>query len=375
MKVKVLHISQSLGGVETYLKEIIGNIDQQHTELKVITPYSASLIDFCTNNGVEHVTLEMSRGFNIVNDIKCIISLKKYIKKHNPHIVHLHSSKAGVLGRIAAKQCNKISVFTPNGVSYLSFTGIKRLFFLLAEVMVKRYTNHLLAVSYSEANRLIYEIGFKPEKVKVILNAISIIPENVSVNYDNEKDIIKIGTIARLTYQKNPLLLADIAHKVINGGYSFSNKVHFYILGAGMHDHLLNELNDRIKQYNLMDRFHVLQWSNSGSVNDYLNDIDIFMLPSIFEGLPFSLLEAMSLGKPCIVSKCDGNNDVIDSNVNGYACMSIEQYADAINNLLTNSEQYIKIGTAAHQYVKKHHNMLVNIKQLESYYSSLVEVH
>jgi glycosyltransferase involved in cell wall biosynthesis len=370
-KTKILHITQALGGVETYIKEIIGNINYANFEVNVISPESKTLSAFCLAHNIRHTVVPMERGFNVIKDIKLIFTLKKLIKQYAPDIVHLHSAKAGFIGRISASLSKVKSVFTPNGASYLSFTGLKRAVFFLLEVFAKRYTYKILAVSDSEAIRLVYEVGHKLEKVDVIYNSISNIPDQKPVKPNSQ--IFKIGTIARLTYQKNPLLLVEIANEIINVHKSPDKEVHFYILGAGFHDHLRAKVEELIGKYSLSTRFHILDWNSDGGVESYLEGLDIFILPSLFEGLPFSLLEAMALEKVCVVSKCDGCNDVIQNGMNGYACLSLNDYKRVITAILNDTEDTKAIRTNAREYVLNYHNSKINVAKLELFYQSLIE--
>ena len=104
---------------------------------------------------------------------------------------------------------------------------------------------------------------------------------------------------------------------------------------------------------------------------NFLRQIDIFILPSIFEGLPYALLEAMLEGVPCIVSKCDGNNDVIDNNDNGYACLVTHEFVSVITKLIADKAKAIEIGEAGKQYVIERHDISNNIKTLEKIYTEL----
>ena len=376
MKYKVLHVSQSLGGVETYLKNIISNIDLSKFDLKIITPASPSLTSCCKQFGVEHVVLEMERGVNLISDIKCYFFIKSFIKNYKPNLVHCHSSKGGILGRLASKSAKCLSIFTPNGTSYLSFTGLKRIFFFLIEVMVKPFTDFILCVSHSEKNRMQYELGFDSNKIAVVMNATNISPvenlKSIPTTPLIKNDIIKVGTIARLTYQKNPLFLVQVANKMINSNLQYAKKLHFYIYGSGLHDHLLDETNLLISEFGLKDNIHILPWSSSSNVLEYLKNLDVFILPSIFEGLPFSLLEALDLGVPCIVTKCDGCNDVIQNNINGFSGMTPDEFATCINSLITDSETYSRLSCTGIEYVKKNHNNKIFITQLEDYYISII---
>lgn len=366
-KINLLYITQSFGGVEIYIRQIIERLDQTKFALTVIAPPNKAFSEYCKEKDIEYLTIDMARGLNVWLDIKSFLQIRKLIKKINPDIIHLHSSKAGFIGRIASKQLNKKSIFTPHGISYMSFSGIKRATFLLVEALTSKYTYKVLGCSYSESIKMHFEIGIPNYKIDVIPNAIPIVTKETKRLFNTQSDAIKIGTIARLTYQKNPLLLVEIANQVLK---KYPN-VHFSILGSGLDEHLKEETLNLIDKYNISDKFNILPWGDRNISLEYLKSLDIFILTSIFEGLPLSLLEAMSLGTPCVTSKCDGCNDVIQNNENGFSCMTVDDYIQAISNLIEDQSLQRRIGENAYSFVNKNHNINHFIKKLESYYEKI----
>lgn len=367
-KIRVLHITQSVGGVETYIKQVAQHIDRQRFEI-MVAGCEPSLQNFCFIKSIPYFDVKMSRGFNPFLDIKSVFSLRKLIKKTKPDFVHLHSSKAGFVGRIAAKTARCKSLFTPHGVSYLSFTGFKRMAFFMLEMIGKKFTYKVLAISHSEANRLVHEIGIKEELIYVIPNSLTSagLPANIPNTLGVLEGTFKVGTIGRLTPQKNPLLFIDIANDIIK---NFPN-VHFYFLGAGFHDHLRDEVEQMIKQLGIESNCHLIDKGDHIVAINFLRQLNVFLLPSVFEGLPYSLLEAMREGVPCVVSKCDGNNDVINNNDNGFACMTRNEYFDVISNLIRDPATATAIGERGRAYVEKKHNVRTNMQLLEAIYSKM----
>jgi glycosyltransferase involved in cell wall biosynthesis len=368
-KIKVLHITQAFGGVETYLRQVVQNIDRNKFEIIVASPEKDTLQNFCAQNNVKHHVLHMARGANPFGDLASIFRIRRLIKKEKPKLVHLHSSKAGFVGRIASKTKKCKSLFTPHGVSYLSFRGFKRMMFFSLELFAKRYTHKVLAISHSEANRCIFELGLTEENIYIIPNSLTIYnsPAKVPDKLGPLKGKMKVGTVARLTYQKNPLLFVDIASDVIK---KFPD-AHFYFLGAGYHDHLADEVDERIKRYAIEKNFHLIDMGDHITALNFLHQIDVFVLPSVFEGLPYALLEAMHEEVPCVVSKCDGNNDVINNNINGFSCLAREEYAEIISLLLTDKEKAKQIAEAGKNYVIEKHDIKNNIKLLEKIYEEI----
>jgi glycosyltransferase involved in cell wall biosynthesis len=365
-KTKIVHITQGFGGLFTYIKQIVQKIDRTQFELEIIAPENSECRKLCEEYSVKYTVIDFKRGLNPYKDFSGLLSLYRFLKKNKPDLIHLHSAKAGFLGRIAARFSGVKSIYTPHGISYLSFTGFKRVAFFLLEVLAKKYTQNVLACSESERIRCLYEVGIPNEKIKVIPNAIEVKEDLENLETISEKKL-HIGVIARLTYQKNPLLFVEIAHR-IKQVFPYAK---FSILGAGFHDHLKEEVLDLIEKYNLKEQFKIFEWGSFNSVDEYLNTLDIFLMPSVFEGLPFSLLEAMNVNVLCITSKCDGCCDVINNNENGFSCMELEDYVGAIKKAVNFPELNQSLRTQAKNDLLEKYNLNYFISNLEDYYLSV----
>ncbi len=367
-RTKVLHITQSVGGVETYLKQIISTIDHSRFELKIVGTISENLEPYCIKYNVPFIRLKMARGLNPALDIKSIFQLQKVIKKEKAACAHLHSAKGGFIGRIACSLAKQKSLYTPHALSYLSFTGIKRKAFFGLEKFAKQFTYKILAISESEAERCVTDLGHKKENIFVIPNSLVIdnywYNTNTSQLHTLQGDI-KVGDIARLTPQKNPLLFVDIANAVIQ---KKGKSIHFYILGIGEHDHLMDAVQQKIKEYNIASNLHLLERGDLQTSIHFLQQLDVFLFPSIFEGLSYALLEAMLQGVPCVVSNVDGNRDVIHNDITGYACNDLDDYVNRIISLIDDETKRRQLGEGAKQYVLDHHDLKKNIHKLESIY-------
>ncbi len=375
MKTKIIHITQSYGGVEVYLRSIIKNINKNEFSLIVLGPSNSNFELFCSENNVLFSKINLTRGFNPFKDIISLVQMIIIIFKLNPDLIHVHSSKAGLIGRIAAYICRTKSIFTPHGISYLSFSGIKRSLFITIEYIASKFSYKILTCSNSEMIRYQFEMGIKKPNISTLSNAIEIDEAlniiNNKISFTKSSETIKIGSIARLTFQKNPLLFVEIANKILSE-YPTLN-IEFSILGTGLTDHLKNDVERQIKLYKIQDKFTLLGWGDRKKSEDYLKSLDIFILPSIFEGLPLSLLEAMSYGVICITSKSDGCNDVIQNGYNGYSCITVDEYFSTFQMLIDNVSLQQKIRENAYNYIYDKHNIDKFIHQLEIYYKNTCE--
>ncbi len=106
---------------------------------------------------------------------------------------------------------------------------------------------------------------------------------------------------------------------------------------------------------------------------NFLRQLDIFILPSVYEGLPYALLEAMLEAVPCVVSKCAGNNDVINNNENGFACFTREEFTETILHLLNHPGKAKNIGEAGKKYVSEKHDIKKAVQMLEDIYTEIAK--
>lgn len=366
LRKKILHLALPTGGVKTYVAHVLEYANPQMFEFAVIASANGLFESYCREKLISYYPLDLDRGLNPFKSAKLLMDIIKVIKKEKPDIIHAHSAKGGFLGRLAAKITGVKVIYTPHAFSYLSFTGPKRIIFYLLEYIARSWTTLLLAISYSEANCAIYELGFKKDKVKVILNSI---PIKGGFMKDNFSPPSKIRMIGRLTPQKNPLQFIEIADKLL----SKYPALQFSILGAGIHDDLKIEIDDFIAAHNLSSQVKIEKWGDAKTSETFLQDTDIYLTTSIFEGLPFSLLEAMFLGIPCIVTKVEGNTDVIQNNENGFSCLSIDEFCEKIELIINDKILRLKIGKAGHDYVMANHDIEKTVKKLEFIYTNLID--
>jgi len=364
MSMKIIHISQSTGGVKTYVTHILNYANKNNYNFAIIAPENAIFEEYAAKNGMPYYRLDLHRGNNPIKNLVSLFRIVAVIKKEKPDLLHVYSAKGGFLGRLAAKITNTRVIYTPHAFSYLPFTGLSRVIYYFLELLTKSSTDLLLAISYSEANRAIYELGYEKRKVKVIANSL---PVNDLPTYGKTGEKLNIRMIGRLTYQKNHMLFLEIANLLLQK----YPDLQFSILGAGIHDHCTNDINHYIDENRLRDNIQIESWGNDITSKHFLKETDIFVMTSVFEGLAFSLLEAMSFGVPCVVSKVDGNTDVINNYENGFSCLTVDEFYNKIELLINNAELRIQIGLAGYEYVKARHSLAQSILKIEEVYDSM----
>jgi glycosyltransferase involved in cell wall biosynthesis len=360
-KIKILHISQAGGGVKTYIESIVtNNPNNDRYQHFLITSKEYLLLEPPLFK--EQYTLtSFIRSPSVVRDVQALYQISRIARSIKPDLIHCHSAKGGLHGRLLGALLRIPTIFTPNAFSFLGFEGLKFKGYKLIEVLT-RFKAYILAVSGSEFKRAIEEVGYNPQKTFVVSNFTNVSKDiNRSYNLRN-----RVGMIGRLSFQKNPLLFLDLARQV---SLELPD-VKFILLGAGYHDHLVKEVNAYILENNLNEVVEIKSWSSYPNIMDFYDSIDVFLLTSKFEGLSLSLLESMSLGIPVVTTHVDGNKDLVDTQA--VISNDVQVLKNALVNLLTDKEMRIDMGNKEHARVFSHHNR-ANALDIYAVYSHVLQ--
>jgi len=324
MKKKILFISESMGGgLRKHVVQLIENLDSKKFDLYFI--HGLDGLDETFINSYSNLQKRckmiacpyLVREINFYKDLKSIKFVLKQISIIKPDIVHCHSSKAGAIGRIAAKMksVNKI-FYTPHAYSFLApeFSNTKRKIFVLIEKYLSKYTTtKTFNVSQGEKVAALSMNLDLEHKFSVIYNGLPNI-EFPDKNFLKEKlslnlEWFVIGNNARLSEQKNPMLFMEIAKKII----AIDHKIHFVWVGEGP---LLDKIESFIMENNLTSNIHLLGFREDSEI--IVKAYDIFLLTSEYEGLPYAPIEALRAGVPVLATDVTGNSEVVISEINGY---------------------------------------------------------
>lgn len=316
MKKRIMHIAQSAGGVERYIKMLLENTDSSKYDNILVCSLEYKKEDYEELVfGFEYV--DMIRSINIISDFKAVLEIRKIIKKYNPDVVYMHSSKAGALGRVANLTINNLSIYNPHGWAFNIDTGnLHKRVYAFIEKILSNFCDVIIAISDFEKESAISSNICKAEKIKVIYNGIDI------NDYNKKKDKFSItreklnipsnayviGTTGRLSKQKAPdifIKAAAIIKENISNAY-------FVLVGDG-EDH--NEIIKLIDKYNLKNDVLITGWVEDPM--DYLQIFDQAMLLSRWEGFGLVLAEYMLAKKPIIATNVDAIPNIIIDRYNG----------------------------------------------------------
>ena len=351
---RILHITECLGsGVLNYIKNItFWQVEDYDVTVAYSTrPETPENFKNQFDPRVRFIKVEgFTREIRPGNDLKAFRHIRSIVKKLNPDLIHLHSTKAGVIGRWAI-DCNKYKVlYSPHAYSFLMQDAgeTKRKIYGFLEKISDRKNcltiadidGELEASKLVTKNAICIPNGINPYEMDEIIKQ----AESLVEKFD--KTTICIS--GKIVYQKNPALFNRIA--------KLMPEYDFLWIGAGP---LENELTS--------PNITITGWMTRTQAVAKILSSDVFIFTSLWESLSIALMEVMYLGKPCVVSKCDGNKDVIKDGENGFLCDTAEEYVKAVRWIVNDRKLGIKIGSAA----KKSIINTYNVKQIEKRYREL----
>ena len=354
-KIKVLHISETFAaGVYTYIKDICGFFEN-NLMYETYVIYSGKREDTnrekFKNDFSEQVNLieiEMEREISPFKDFKSLRLISKKIKQIQPNIIHLHSTKAGVIGRIASKFCPKAKVYyTPNGYSFIrqDISNLKQFIFKTIEISINKiFGGTTIACGDTE-----YELAKKIGNALLVRNGIDVNSLKPLIKSSNNS-VFTIGTVGRMSNQKNPRFFNSIAEKFPD--------IKFIWIGDG-------ELKSELRSKNI----EITGWIKHEEVLNLVTSLDIYVQTSSWEGLPFTIIEAMALQKPIVATNVIGNKDAVKHNYNGFLCDTLADFEFSIKKIIENDSLKETFGNASLIRARELFDKNKNFSDLELIYS------
>ena len=281
-------------------------------------------------------------------DYRCYKKLKALMKAEKIDIVHTHSSKAGMLGRYAARAARvPVIIHTIHGFSFNDFQNkLKKNIFIALERAAAKFTDALIAVTSADIEKgLKYRVGEK-EQYTVIHSSIDL--DEFSRPYDTAKIRSEFGIkpeekvagmIACFKKQKDPVTFVRVAAEVVKA-VPFSR---FLMIGDG---ELRGSVEEEIKKNGLSGRVILTGWRKD--VAALLSCFDVLVLTSLWEGLPRVFPQAMAAKKPIVATLVDGAKEALVDGVNGFVCApkDIKGLAEKVIYLFKNPSEAVKMGGA-----------------------------
>ena len=379
MKILYLITKSELGGAQTYVAQLAEYFSSQKNEIAVMSFPGGWLEDKMIEEKIKfYPNKYFTNSLNLFKHLKAIKKIKEVIKIFKPDIIHCNSSTAGFLGRIVIK--NKVpALFTAHGWAFTEGVPfLRKRWAILAEKFISRYCQKIICVSEFDKNlALKYKITSE-NKLIVIHHGVKIGNSLIDQRPPKESDLKssptgrvtfeyqKIIFIGRLTEPKNPLLLLKAFNDL---SPLLKEKSEIIIVGEGSKRKILEKF---IQKNNLNNKIKLLGSIPRDKVFNLLKDSHIFVLTTNYEGLPYTILEAMSCGLAIIATDVNGVKEAVENCGFLVKKGSREEVKECLKKLLENPELTQKIGRKCREKVMKEFSLEKMLKKTEEIYQNLI---
>jgi glycosyltransferase involved in cell wall biosynthesis len=369
-KIKVLQAIRqgSVGGGESHVLSLVGALDKELFEPIVLSFTDGAMITRLQQMGIRHYVIPSLKPF----DVSCWMRVKSLIQEEGIDIVHAHGSRAASNLFLPARMSGRPLLYTIHGWSFHDDQPfLQKNLRVLSERLLTGGTKANISVSASNQETGVKH--FRGFKSTVINNGIDLDRFNPDLVLSTVREELNIpayhtvvGYIARITLQKDPLNMIRAFKEVLRT----QKNITLLVVGEG---DLLPETIALAQQEGIME--HIRFQPFRSDVPALLQAIDIFCLPSLWEGLPIGLLEAMAMRKAVIVTAVDGSKEIVQDGENGLVVPAQDplQLAAAITRLHQDIPLRTALQNAAAVTVNQHYCVDGMARQVETLYQGVLQ--
>lgn len=379
-RIRVTHVLEATtGGTARQLRELVTGINRDTFDLSVICslgrdPGFAQTVARFRAIGIPVAIVPMQRTPQVLADTRALRAIRRCLREWRPHILHTHSAKAGFLGRIAARGFPAKTVYTPHGLPFQMRTSTARhRLYRSLEALATRWTDATICVSEEEM-QLATGLRANPPPSVLIPNGVDI-PDAVDRTAARQRLLeaaglsagnLVVGAVGRLAEQKGFAFLVDAAEQVCER----VPEARFVLIGDGRER---DALAAGISDGGNADRIHLLGARDDAA--ELIAGMDVLAMPSLWEGLPYSLLDSLGRGTPVVASRVGGIPDVIRNGSTGVLVPPADAtaLAEALAGLLQDAPRRQALGSAGQELVQKTFSRREMIDKTESLYRRVVK--
>ncbi len=326
------------------------------------------------------VVPEMVRSIKPIADFVAFWKLYRLIRQGHYHIIHTHSWKASILGRIAAWSAGTpIVVHTLHGLTFHDYQSwLVNRAIRLSEKICAPLTHHYISVSDITTQKALAANIDHPDKFTTVYSGMEL---DWFLNCQADSQTIRrelgipidapvVGKIARLAPQKNHDELLKAAPEIVRR----HPNVRFLLVGNGV---LYDQILEQVRQMGIAENFVFAGLIDRERIPDMISAMDIVAHTGLWEGLPRVLPQAMAMGKPCVSFETDGTPEVLISGKNGYM-IKRHDYAgltDAISKLISDPELRRRMGEAGRKHVDPMFRAETMVQEIAEVYEMLLKTH
>ena len=337
--------SNAIGGAHMHVKDLASALMALGHKVMVFVGQNGPFTEVLIATRVPHRSLRhLKHPVHPLNDYRAVLEIRDELLAFSPDLVTCHSSKAGWLGRIAAKIAGIPAIFTVHGWAFTDgVPRAKRTVYKWAELLAAPLAQRIITVSEYDRQLAIQSRVAKPDQIVTVLNGIPDIPAQNATKQPSHP--VKLVMVARLVEQKNHNgLLQALA------GLTHLDWVMDFV-GVGP---LASELKCRAEVLGIGERVNFPGFKNN--ISKLLAGSEVLLLNSNWEGLPLCILEAMRAGIPVVATNTGGVCEALQDSETGFLVPrdDVSALENRLALLLTNKERRIRMGQAGRKRYENH---------------------
>jgi len=365
---RVLHVinSSEEGGGARHLHALVTRMDRKRFEPVVATTANGPLVRRLQESGVRVVAVNMMRGRL---DPRPVLGLRRLLVRESFDLVHLHGTRAGFFGTLALALMSRRPrvIYTVHGLSCSrAASAMVKGLFARAERFIAHRAHRVISVSEHDRQSGVEAGLLPPDRTTSIPNGIALAPAVQSHRplrqADGRAEILIVG---RLVPQKGIPVLLEAASMVLQS-HPLSR---FTLAGDGP---LHAELEAEAERLGISEQVRFL--GTVPDTSELLARCDLFVLPSLWEGMPLSLLEAMAAGRPAVATAVSGSAELILDEETGLLVPAGDAMALAVAmaRLLQNPHAAEAMGTRAKDRVRREFSLERMVESTHALYCNLL---
>ncbi|NSL86689.1 glycosyltransferase family 4 protein [Chitinophaga sp. Mgbs1] len=367
-KIRILETIRQgkIGGGESHVLDLVATLNRQRYEPVVLSFTDGPMISALRKMNIAVHVIHSEKAF----DIPVWKQVKRFLREQQVHLVHVHGTRANTNVLWAARNLGLPVIYTVHGWSFHEGQHpVMKWARTLAEKYITRKAQVNICVS--ESNRQTGDQAFRGLNAVVIRNGINTARFNPDASYPDIRaeysipaNHLVLGYIVRMTYQKDPLTMIRAFAEALK----LVPQMTLLMIGEG---ELKEAARNAAMEAGITEQVRFDNFRQD--VPAVLNGIDIYCLPSLWEGFPIGVLEAMAMGRPVIASDVDGTREAIENGENGLLVPAADSHAlsAAIVTLATDAPLRQRLGQKAIASVTEHYQVADMTGKIEAIYDQL----
>ncbi|WP_228715148.1 glycosyltransferase family 4 protein [Marinobacter salsuginis] len=342
-KLRIVYVitrSDVMGGASVHLLDLAQGMQELGHDVTILVGGNGLVVQRAKARGLSCVPVEhLVREIRIFEDFRGYLEIRSRLAELTPDIVHLHSAKAGILGRFAAKSLNIPCVYTAHGWPFTEGVseGKRRIYKLIERVMAGLCSKIITVSNYDRAIALDSNVGSEEKLVTVHNGVPDLDSRSLSEDEGEAKELVRLIMVARFEEPKDQKLLLEALSELSHLPWVME------FVGDGPK---LESMKELTVELGLGDKVYFL--GSQGNVAANLRRADLFVLISRWEGLPLTILEAMRAGLPVVASNVGGVSEAV---IDGETGLLVPRDGKGdlertLCRLVTNPQERLEMGLA-----------------------------